>query len=87
MSEIKNQYDKTYIGYGKLNVGVLPETSSEDINDIFFWSHVRVLRSQAKHIPLKPQKKLTVQEWVCLKRNLEIIAYQARYALAYLEKM
>lgn len=65
----------------------MPEISSEDIKNIFFWSHLRLLRVDSKLIPKKIRRKLKPEEWVEIRRNLEHIAHQARYALAYIEKM
>lgn len=87
MSKIKEAYEKIYKGYGKPNTGDLPKVVSEDVNDIFFWGHMRLCRSHGKKLPKKIRRKINPEEWALLKRDLEMLVHQARYALAYIEEM
>lgn len=82
-------YRKAYRSYSRPDVGKLPELPdpTDGLNERFFWTHVRILRNAGKKLPLKPRSRLSPEEEAGLRRKLEIIAHQARYALAYLERM
>jgi hypothetical protein len=69
----------------------LPDGCPDPIEDEktfrhFLWEHIFLVRSHAKDIPLKPRKRLSPEDEAELRWNLEMMVYQARYALAYLKK-
>lgn len=87
MNKMQEAYNKMYSGYGDVNVGDLPILFNDDIDNIFFWMHLNHLRTAGKIVPKKIRRKMKPEEWAKIKRNIEIIAHQSRYALAYLNKM
>lgn len=86
MNKIKDTYNEVYAGYSAPDIGDLPQVD-EDINNIFFWSHLKLMKSASKSIPKKIRRKLKPEEWAELKRNIENVAHHMRYALAYIDKM
>ena len=63
-----------------------PVADDADLFRYFLWGHIKLVRSHAKDIPLKPRKRLNPEDEAELRWNLEMMVYQARYALAYLKK-
>lgn len=94
MNEIKKAYHKIYKNFSSPDTGKLPKLSEEamEVTDEkllidFFWRHVAIARAEGKTIPTKMRRKLKSEEWADLKRKLEIIAHQTRYALSYINEI
>lgn len=70
----------------KPDVGVLPKIPhvEEDIRRWAMWEHIRFARSHGKRIPLKPRRRLSEEEAVQLRRDLECLAHHVRHALSYM---
>lgn len=90
----RQAYRRIYGGYPAVDVELpelppsCPDPLAEDdfLFREFLWGHIRFARSHGKHLPLKPRKRLPPAAEAKLRRDLEMIVYQASHALAYLEK-
>lgn len=72
-----------------IDIGELPviQNMDQDLLYLFMWQHIGYVRSHGKSIPLKPRKKLTPEKSEQLKFDLQCLVHQAKYALAYFDKL
>lgn len=91
MSETAKQaYGRIYGEYPVPDTGGVPLLRKDvhpSLVGTFFWDHVRLVRSHAKDVPLKPRKRLPPEGEARLRRDLEMMIHQARHALSYLARM